>query len=207
MRQDGEVEVKHLSGLPSSVLEPGETMSWMGAPDPKVIFAPPDVFLVPLSAFFLAVALVVFIGAILAGAPTPFVMLVGFGLAATLYAAIGRFFYKRYDRKRTAYLITDRRALAVRRNGTDVRSVEISQRPSHVDLRVDGVHGVMRWGGPLPAEDLGQLIAFSRRLGLAAGSYWPGTSDQAAVSFWDVDDFDALRQARSRSFADALNAP
>jgi len=194
---DDLVAIQDLDQLLPIVLEPGESVIWSGGPDPKVIFAPQDVLAVPFSIFFLSIATVVFLGALIAGAPAGFVAAVGVLVGLAIYLAVGRFFYKRYDRRRTAYVITDRRALAIRQNGADVRSVSIGDRPSHVELRADGTHGSMRWGGLGPAESPRELVSMQRRTGWLAGTYWSRGDDLATVSFWDVADFNGLKQAQA----------
>ena len=184
-------------GQLSRLLEPGESIVWVGAPDPKVIFAPQDVVLVPTSVFVLVAGAFVFVGSSLAGAPWMFVALTGAFFAVAVYAAVGRFLYKRIDRRRTVYLITDRRAVMARKNGSAVQSVPIGERPNRGDLRADGKRGVVRWAAMRSPESLGQLVSFRRQYGWAAGTYWPGGVDPADLSFWDVSDFDAIKKALS----------
>ena len=60
---------------------------------------------------------------------------------------------------------------------------------------MDGKHGTLRWGGRASAENIGDLLSNFRGSGWLAGTYWPGGSDSAQMSFWDVEDFDALLAA------------
>ena len=96
-------------------------------------------------------------------------------------------------------MITDRRAIAIRGRSAEVRSVPISTPPNRTDRRMNGRHGTLRWGGSAPPERVGDLLSNARHSGWLAGTYWPGGSDSAELSFWDVEDFDALLAARTRS--------
>jgi hypothetical protein len=193
------VNDRDLSKLSPSALKPGESVIWSGGPDPTTVFAPQDGILVPGSVVFLLVAVAVFAGGIAGSAALAFLVPVGVIVILALYAAFGRFFYKRFDRRRTAYLVTDRRAIVIRGRSPEVRSVPISTPPNRTERRVDGKHGTLRWGGPASAENIGDLLSNFRGSGWLAGTYWPGGSDSAQMSFWDVEDFDALLAARTRS--------
>ena len=116
-----------------------------------------------------------------------------------LYAACGRFLYKRFDRGRTAYLITDHRAIVIRGRRAEARSVPITTSPNRTERCVNGRHGRLRWGGSAPAQNFGDLHYNARRFNWLAGTYRPGSSDSAQVAFWDVEDSDALLAARTRS--------
>ncbi len=189
-----------------SVLEPGESIIWSGGPDPKIVFAPQDAFTVPFSVLFLGCASFMMVGSIFGGAPAVFVGLCGLLFAWAAYNAFGRFVYKRWDRRRTAYLITDRRALVVRRMGSDVRSVSIAMRPDLVEVRTNGTHGTMRWGAPGPAESPQEWLSPGRIYGRWAGTYWFASADSADLSFWDVAEFNNLKRAQVQAFSGARAA-
>lgn len=91
-------------------LRPGERLLWSGCPDPAATFTPADAFLIPFSVMWGGFAVFWEVG-VSAGGPNfgtiwglPFV-------AIGLYFIFGRFFYKRYRKRRTCYGITDQRAL------------------------------------------------------------------------------------------------
>ena len=94
-------------------LSPGETVEWLGRPDPTKHFSRGDVFLVPFSIlwcgfaiFWEAAAVGGHAGAFFALWGVPFV-LVG------LYFVVGRFFYKAQRKRRTLYAVTSERVLSI----------------------------------------------------------------------------------------------
>jgi hypothetical protein len=94
-----------------SRLRPGEQLLWLGQPDPKVWFTTADLYLIPVSILWCGFAIVWEVGASREGG-VPNIWGIPF-IAAGLYLVFGRFFYKRYQKKRTAYAITTQRALVV----------------------------------------------------------------------------------------------
>ncbi|HUA40131.1 MAG TPA: hypothetical protein VMA32_01080, partial [Streptosporangiaceae bacterium] len=91
-------------------LRPGERLLWSGRPDPTVWLTAADMFMIPFSILWGGFAIFWEIG-VSSGGPNfgtiwgiPFV-------ALGLYMIFGRFFYKKYRKKRTCYGITDQRAL------------------------------------------------------------------------------------------------
>ena len=103
-------------------LHKGERILWTGCPARRLfVFQPGDLFMVPFS-------LVWAVGASGAFFSTGFPSLVGllFG-ALAIYITIGRFVVDAYIRRRTAYALTDRRALIARSAwGKDIREQPLS---------------------------------------------------------------------------------
>jgi hypothetical protein len=122
-----------------SCLRPGEQLLWRGQPDPKVWFTAADLYLIPLSILWCSLAIGWEVGASReSGGPVPNIFGIPF-VAAGLYLVFGRFFYKRYQKKRTVYAITTQRALVV----TDERAVVDSRwgwQPISVRRSRDGRH-------------------------------------------------------------------
>ena len=111
----GMARVADSSGDPASQLAPylrsGEELLWSGRPDPAVTFTPADAFLIPFTIMWGGFALFWEIGVLTSDAP-PFFVLWGVPFVLLgLYAIVGRFVYKKYSKRRTAYGITEGRAL------------------------------------------------------------------------------------------------
>lgn len=86
-------------------LQPGEVVLWSGAPDPRRLFIPWDLFLVP-AGLALAGAVVI---VPLQTRGLDLVLLIA--IVAVAYLLIGRFFFKIRRKRRTRYMLTNRRAL------------------------------------------------------------------------------------------------
>jgi hypothetical protein len=183
-----------MPGSLRAVLRPNEILLWHGEPDSSVTFAEQDIFREIFAALYVALALTGLLVAIVAGAPPSFQIFTGVILVYGLYLLVGRFFYKRFDRRRTIYAVTDQRALILRRDGRELSSEPSTRRPSNSERRKDGVHGNMSWGTPRPAETVGDLMA-TRRASQWGNTYIPMYASSAGLSFWDVKDFDSLVKA------------
>jgi hypothetical protein len=125
-------------------LLPGESVRWIGRPNPDRLFSSGDVFLVPFSLMWGGFALfweASVLGAGLQSSPggawwfgalwgIPFVLI-------GQYFIWGRFLYRRWDRRRTIYAITDQRVLALR--GSTLQSLFLNQLPTlDKSQRADG---------------------------------------------------------------------
>lgn len=190
-------------------LQPGEQLQWEGAPDPRVIFSKQDLVLVPFSMLWTGFAFF-WEAAALSGGWLPGGV---FGLpiiAIGLYMVFGRFFYKRWDRRRTRYVVTNRRALVLRSGGRKLQEAPILTAPMKLESSRDGQHGSVIWS--LDAWSARQSSGFGRWNAVGAmssgwliGSGWPGAASSRipAVAFLDVTDFDLLLGAVNRVRADA----
>lgn len=168
-------------------LHPGEQLVWTGRPDPDVMFTPADLFLVPFSliwggfAIFWEVAAVTMVeSAFFRLWGVPFVL---FGL----YFIVGRFIYKRWKKRRTAYALTTERALVAvgetALNDSPIRyvpvSIKRSRRGRHVTVTFG--RGGSFWGG---------------RYGNTGMEFFEWGS--TAVAFYDVADPEGLLSALDR---------
>ncbi|WP_394253530.1 hypothetical protein [Arthrobacter pityocampae] len=93
------------------LLRSGETLHWTGRPDPKVLFSPADLFLVPFSLLWGGFALFWEYQVITGGAQPVFIL---FGIPFVLmglYMIIGRFIYKSRRKRSTVYGLTESRAI------------------------------------------------------------------------------------------------
>jgi DUF1707 SHOCT-like domain len=142
-----------------------ERLLWVGRPDPKKRFAQSDLYMVPFSLMWGGFAIFWETTVILSGAPVFFALWGIPFVVGGLYMIAGRFFYKAWQRRRTLYAVTDRRALRLvrRRSGDSVDAVFLDAVPAvHRELRPDGSGSVIF--GPLsssprtsPKEDGGPL--------------------------------------------------
>ncbi len=107
-------------------LLPDEDVLWFGQPDPRIIFARADFFMVPFSLVWggFAIAWEVGVVAALASGETHsgnggslWMFAVGgvIGVAVGLYLIFGRFIFKWIRKKHTYYALTNRKALSVTR--------------------------------------------------------------------------------------------
>lgn len=96
----------------------GETVQWVGQPDPSVIFSKADIFLVPFSLMWGGFALFwesMVLILVFKGQEVPIIFPL-FGIpfvVAGLYFMFGRFFYKAWKKRRTYYAVTDKRILTL----------------------------------------------------------------------------------------------
>ena len=100
----------------------GEQVLWKGTPGSGHLFLPSDIFMIPFSIFWCGFAFFWEFGVISSGAPFFFAL---FGLpfiAVGLYITVGRFIWKVYIRKRTAYVITNRKI--IRKQGSRIDTME-----------------------------------------------------------------------------------
>jgi hypothetical protein len=102
-----------LLGQLQTYLRDDEQLLWYGTPDPRVRFTPADVFMAPFSILWCAFAIFWESGVVRSGGPVIFELWGIPFVAVGLYFVFGRFFYKRYHKSRTAYVITTRRAMIV----------------------------------------------------------------------------------------------
>lgn len=175
-----------------SYLGPGERLLWSGRPDPEVRFAPADAFLVPFSVMWGGFAVFWEVGVLTSGAG-PFFVLWGIPFVLMgLYFMVGRFVYKKRRKLRTAYALTNSRAIVA--VGTSSMS----------DTPINGASTTIK-----RTRDGGHVsITFGQRSGWGAwGPSYANTGLEffergtPAVGFYDVAHPEALlaalQQARS----------
>jgi hypothetical protein len=154
---------------------------WCGRPDPKVWFTAADRYLIPLSILWCGLAIGWEAGASReGGGPVPNIWGIPF-VAAGLYLVFGRFFYKRYQKKRTVYAITTHRALVVTK-GRAVIDSTLGWHPISVQRSRDGRHASV-------ILDSGGTRTSGRRRGSTPGNtgtdIGPWRADPP-VAFYDV---------------------
>lgn len=176
-------------------LRPGEQVLWEGGPDPGVVFARQDAFLVPFSLVWASFA------AIWEGSAIAARTAAGAALGAPLalfglYIVAGRFVYKWRDRRHTRYAVTDQRALVVRRRGRQLVEAPVGG-PMAVLRRRDGRHGSVVWA-VLGLPQRRRPLTFSGgNATMLRGTGWPLPPGAVVgqVAFFDVDRFDDLLAA------------
>lgn len=92
-------------------LTPGEFVVWQGRPEKGNLFMPTDLFILFFSIFWLGFALFWEYMAFIGGAPLPFLLFGAPFVLIGLYLLFGRFIQKIWTRKRTFYVVTNRRIL------------------------------------------------------------------------------------------------
>jgi hypothetical protein len=126
-------------------LLPAESVRWIGRPDPHRLLGAGDFFLVPFSLMWGGFALFWEAGVVGLGSHSPsaagawwFGALWGIPFVLVgQYFIWGRFIYKRWDRRRTIYAVTNQRVLALR--GHTLQSLFLNQLPTlNKSLRSDG---------------------------------------------------------------------
>ena len=130
-------------------LRPGENLLWSGRPDPAVRFSPADRFLVPFSIMWGGFALF-WEASVIASGGAPFFVLWGIPFVIMgLYFIFGRFWFKRRQKLRTAYGITNERAIVAVGN-SQVMETPIKNQPLSLTRSSDGRHGSVECGGEGP---------------------------------------------------------
>lgn len=98
----------------------GEYVVWKGKPEKGNLLSASDLYLIPFSLLWCAFAIFWEVTAINSGAPFFFTL---FGLVFVcvgLYIVFGRFLWSAYIRKRTAYVITNKKIIRLQGNKVDM---------------------------------------------------------------------------------------
>ena len=172
-----------------SYLRSNEQLLWWGRPDPDVWFSPADGFMVPFSLVWGGFALFWEISVIATGA-SPFFVIWGIPFVAVgAYMIFGRFLVKRHRKRRTAYGVTNQRAIIGIGNSTWL-DLPIKDAPRAVRRHRDGRHLSVSLGN----QGLFRSASFYGNTGLDFHNAYGGP-----VTFFDVTDGDQLLQALDRA--------
>lgn len=127
-------------------ITPGEAVLWKGKPEKGHLFTSQDVFMIPFSIMWCGFALF-WEGTVLSTNAPFFFKLWGIPFVCMgLYLVFGRFIWTAYIRKRTAYVITNKKIIRIRGNKIDM--LDGRNMPSvHVTANKDG-SGTIRFGQP-----------------------------------------------------------
>ena len=122
----------------------GEAVLWKGKPEKGHLFTSQDVLMIPFSIAWCGFAIFWETSVIASGAPF-FFKLWGIPFVCVgLYLVFGRFIWSAWIRKRTAYVVTNKKIIRARGNRIDM--LEGRNMPAmHVDARRDGT-GTIRFG-------------------------------------------------------------
>jgi hypothetical protein len=181
-------------------LRPGEELIWQGAPAQSFTLAPADAFVIPFTVLWFSFACFWTVGVSVAS---------GFGgiiglpfLAIGSYMVAGRFLYKRYQHRHTAYGVTPDRAMIV--TPRSFRDQPLRGMPLTVERNRNGRRISVTMSAPEPDRPYGFLGR--RRPSQAAYARYANTgmdlfmrSAQFPFAFYDVEDPEALLAALERA--------
>ena len=121
-------------------LQAGEKILWAGQPNPRIHFNSADRFLIPLSIWVFGFAIFWIIMATNMGAPIIFPIFGSIFLALGFYHLIGRFWYKKWRKRRTYYTLTNQRLMSIYMGRTHLFKELSIVRLNHLskDVRNDG---------------------------------------------------------------------
>jgi hypothetical protein len=173
-------------------LLPNETIHWYGKPNPWVIFAFGDSFLIPFSllcgafAFYWEYTTFNLESQILSGGPFTYLYpITGIPVVlVALYLIIGRFFYKFWKKTKTTYAVSNKRLMVITQTGTRKERFQFLNHIQTIKKYV-GKNG----SGSLAFGDLGRGGAFTN-----AGIFLIDNDFQGIVSFFDIPDAEAVYQ-------------
>lgn len=180
----------------SRELEPGELPLWTGIPKQGLMLRPSDAMLIPFSLLWGGFAIFWEVSVLSMGAPVFFALWGVPFVVVGLYLIAGRFVVEARQRARTAYAITNKRAIIV--SGLLSRSVK--SLPLHtlaevtLSERSDGSGAIVLGAQPVWGH-------------WHAGASWPGMSSQLAPTFDLIENartvYSQLRAAQSEASRDA----
>lgn len=185
-------DVDALERLQSHV-RPDEQLLWAGGPDPLVTFTANDLFLVPFTILWGGFAMVWETAALTEGPVIMKLWGIPFVLVG-LYMMVGRFFCKRYAKRRTFYGVTSQRALIVSpRSFTDT---PLRNQPVSVQRSRDGRHATVTIGGPPPIRGIcGENRRMQSRMYANTGMDLLFRRGDSALAFYDVPAPEAMLAA------------
>jgi hypothetical protein len=182
----------------SDELLAGETVLWVGQPNPKKLFNKADIYLVPFSVFWCGIALTgvvtMFWNADLFGAVIGLLFGMPF-VAAGLYFAVGRFIYKTAVKKHTVYAITTLRVMCLTLNAAGEKKKRISSEISTIQneslsLGNDGCGSLF----------FGAMPYYSCMYMNTGLEFFNGWRENNTLAFFDVDNaakvFEIYKKAR-----------
>jgi hypothetical protein len=169
------------------VLLPGERVLWSGKPDPEVIFAPADGFLIPFYLVWTGMVGVFLYEAVRHPSTIAIAITSVFGIVG-LFFLVGRFAVKAVTKSQTVYGLTDSRALVITGSGlleTPIRNVQRTTKRAR-----SGSHMTITFGQP-KTFGLFANNNFIPNAGLDFLSF----GRPRPVAFYDVADVDGLTSA------------
>jgi hypothetical protein len=173
-------------------LLPGETIHWYGRPNPWIIFAFGDSFLIPFSllcgvfAFYWEYSTFSLEARLVNGGMFTYLYpITGIPVVlVALYLMIGRFFYKFWKKTKTTYAVSNKRLMVITQTGT---RKERFQFLNHIQTIKKYLN--KNGSGSLAFGDLGRGGAFTN-----AGIFLIDNDFQGIVSFFDIPDAEEVYQ-------------
>lgn len=156
-------------------LLPDERILWTGRPDPRRLFTVADLWLVPFSLMWGGFALVWETLVLSSSAPWFFVLWGVPFVVVGQYFIWGRFLYKRWDRSRTTYAVTNRRIIVLR--GHRLQSVSVNPLPQINQSSGRDGEGTLAFG----------MTPFGYGIWANTGMDW-FSRHAAPVAFYDIPD-------------------
>jgi hypothetical protein len=167
-------------------LLPGEQVVWEGHPPTGLLLRSEDVVAIPLSALWCGFVIYWNVAVWIENGSLFFKLVGAAGLVLGLQFVVGRFWTDRRIRRRTRYVVTDRRVLFLKGRGSPAKSFDIRRLPAlEVDARTDG-SGTIRFGSS------GSMFS-----GPNSG-FWPGASD-ATPQFFRIPNVRAVYELIQRN--------
>ncbi len=129
-------------------LMPDEYVVWNGRPGKGHLLASSDIYMIPFSIMWCGFAIVWETGLITGGAPF-FFKLWGIPFVCVgLFMVFGRFILKAYIRKKTIYVITNKRIFSFRKN--HIKTLDYHMNPTrNVTLHQDGTGSIRFYSTPM----------------------------------------------------------
>jgi hypothetical protein len=144
---------QHLRDQARQNMGEGELLLWFGGPDPRMRFTAADAVMIPFGLGWTGFSVFWEYNAIFGMRAhfgiAPALGFTVFGipfLAIGLYLLAGRFFFQRYTKARTGYAITTRRAIIIRLQSLQDRSLR--EEPVTVHRSLDSRHASVIFGKP-----------------------------------------------------------
>lgn len=125
--------------LPPLHVREGEEVYWEGRPDPRRHFSRSDVFWIPLSLVWTAFGL----GIVLQWPAEARVLGLALFIPTAFFLVVGRYFVRAESKVRTAYVLTDTRAVIQRRG--ELFSFDLTSGSPHVEVIRRGRHCTLRF--------------------------------------------------------------
>jgi hypothetical protein len=122
----------------------GERLLWVGRPDPSVVFAPSDAYLVPFTVLWAGFFL---FGQVAAASSSGGLFSLVWGipfLTIGAYIVFGRFIYKSRRKRRTVYGVTNQRAIVL--NGSNLAETPLRYVPLNIRRARDQRHASVIFG-------------------------------------------------------------
>jgi hypothetical protein len=177
-------------------VQSGEHILWSGRPDPSVLFIKADAYLVPFYLLWTSGAAFATVSLITHGITNGTALVpIAFDVIG-LYFVFGRFFIKAAGKRRTAYAVTDRRAIVVK--GHRVSESPISRIQKTTTRARNGRHMTIVFGAPAQG-----IFGYGGRNIPNAGMDFMNFMAPVPVAFYDVADVDGLTAALARVSASA----